>query len=274
MIHLCLLINKRWKIRSRMFPKAWKNFCNNLQTYWIQVRNCPIDTRNIDNQCFEWEDWHVTPDLIWTRAPHKVTWVISKIHSKKFVEVCRDKRKTYQTLLPYHPITYLWSEYFSLTHSKKYVVKPRYWQRKQWVTILKWWLVMSNDNYLTDQWIVQEYKSTRYQRKPHHDIRCLFYGMNYIWAIIRRWRLWEKRQKELIDLDHEIIWRVTRRAKKLLLATETKHAIFTIDIGIERKTWRPFVIECTSAPWIPSLLMIDPESRKIAEYIRNILPNS
>lgn len=272
MINLCLLTNSLERLQPRLYSDAWKQFCDNLRNCWIEVISCPVDTRDQEANEFIHNGLHARPDIIWYRSSHEVSWDFTSLGSSLFVEYCRDKRKTYQTLLSYHPITYLGSEYFSLSWGEEYIVKPRYGQRKQWIERMKGSTLIDRDYYMTDQWIIQDYKQTWYQRKWNHDIRCVMLGNQIVGSFIRWWSdPLGSRKKELIILADGLQTWVHKRAKKLLLKTKTQHALYSIDIGIDAKTWGPFVIECNSAIGIPSLLTVDPTWEIIAKYLKSML---
>lgn len=243
-----------------------------MKNQWITVVNCPIDTRDSESNQFTYAWLSVDPSMLRYRYSQPIAGEFTSINSPLFVTTCRDKRKTYQALLVHHPITYLGSKYFSLDSSKQYIVKPRYGHRKQWIQLLSGKAVIQREDLLTDQWIIQDYKETYYQGMRHHDIRCVMYGEQVIWSFIRYWRnILEDRKSEPFKLTPEFRSRVTKRAQKLLRITQTPHAIYSIDIGIEIKTHRPFVIECNSAIWAPSLLKADPDGTQLAAYLKNIL---
>lgn len=132
--------------------------------------------------------------------------------------------------------------------------------------------IIKTDKYMNDQWIVQDYKQTWYQGKTNHDIRCVMAWDEIIWSFIRRWNdPLGLRKKEMILLPDKISAWVRKRAKKLLLKTKTRYAIYSIDIWIDRGTVNPFVIECNSAIGVPSLLMVDPTWEKIAGYLKSMV---
>jgi hypothetical protein len=125
---------------------------------------------------------------------------------------------------------------------------------------------------LNENRIIQEYKETRYDWKINHDIRCIFYGDQLIGSFIRRWKdIFDNRNSEVILLPEECSIRVKKQSQKLLKRTKTPYAIYSIDIWIAIKTQKPFVIECNSAVWIPSILKVDPAWEEMVRYLKSVV---
>lgn len=127
MITVCLVTTMLKQLKPRVYPQAWEQFCQNLKNYGIELISCPSDTRDHKTNEFIYNSLHCRPDIVWQRSVHEVSWEFVSLGSTLFVEYCSDKRKTYQTLLPYHPITFLGSEYFFTDLMKRVPCKTKVW---------------------------------------------------------------------------------------------------------------------------------------------------
>lgn len=272
MQHLCLLNRPFNKLVPRRFPEAWKRFCTNLYSEWISVLNCPVDTWNTKNRQFILNWRGISPTRIRYRSRQIVDQDWVEVNSSVFCNSCADKWKSYQLLMNGHAITYLWSEYFSLNSSTLYIIKPRWGQRREWIKLAYWRDVIYMSEVLNEQFIIQEYRKTLFEWKVNHDIRCIFYWNIFIWSLLRWWNSHTTIENmRHTTLPNDIYFRVKQQSEKLMRKTDCSYAIYSIDIGIDMITQKPFIIECTSSPWVRSLLGVDPTWRKLSAYLKSLL---
>jgi len=210
-------------------------------------------------------------DLLWNRDSENLIPKIDDlevINNFEFDEICRDKFMTYELFKEFSADTFLLNSYDDLLEnidnikSEKVVLKPRFWERCEWIYIIKKEEIKKE---LYENWtniLLQEFLDSSnwidWMVEWLHEINIYVINWEFAWARLKKaenWNLicnisWENnslvRWLKKQDIPKELLDEIKKIDKKLeKFPFHLYRADFVYTNKLEYK-----IIELNSRPWV------------------------
>lgn len=220
---------------------------------------------------YERIDEKIKLNLLWNRDSENF---IKKIHDLevinnfKFDEICRDKFKTYELFKEFSANTFLLNSYEDLLENlnkiktKKIVLKPRFWERCEWIYIIKKEEIREE---LYENWnniLLQEFLDSSnwidWLVEWCHELNIYIINWQFAWARLKKASNWCLICNVSWDNNSFVTWLKKANISKKLLdevkkldkkLNHFKFRLYRADFVYTDK-WEYKLIELNSRPWI------------------------